>query len=276
MESDRGSEIGSHYGRGRVLESILDGLRASGKDLARLEPADLAPVDAFHVRGREATIELADRASLGPGMRVLDAGSGLGGSARFLAAQYGCRVSGVDLTREFVEVADRLTAMVRLQDRVDFRVGSVLEVPFADGSFNVVWTEHVQMNIADKRGFYRELARVLAPGGQLLFHDIFQGANRPLHFPVPWAEEPSISFLATPEEVRGFLSEAGFTAVEWADRTRQSLEWVLASVERGRQAGPSPLGPHLLMGETAKTKLGNAIRNLQEERMVVAQAVAGR
>ena len=76
--------------------------------------------------------------------------------------------------------------------------------------------------------------------------------------------------------MRGFLSEAGFTAVEWAYRTRQSLEWVLASVERGQQVGPSPLGPHLLIGETAKTKLGNAIRNLQEERMVVAQAVAGR
>ncbi len=276
MESDRGPEVSGHYGRGRIHETILDALRAAGKDLARLEPADLAPVDAFHVRGREATVELADRARLGPGTRVLDAGSGLGGSARFLAAEYGCRVSGIDLTPEFVEVAERLTAMVRLQDRVDFRVGSVLKVPFTAGSFDVVWTEHVQMNIADKRGFYRELARVLAPGGKLLFHDIFQGANAPLHFPVPWAEEPSISFLAAPEDVRGFLSEAGFTAVEWADTTRQSLEWVLAAVERGRQAGPSPLGPHLLMGETAKTKLANAIRNLEEERMVVAQAVAGR
>ena len=169
------AHIEQHYGRGRILDLILEGLRATGKDLARLAPADLAPVDEFHIRGREATVELARRASLTPGLRVLDVGCGLGGSARHLAAEHQCQVTGIDLTQEYVDVANALADLVGLRDRVAYRQASALEMPFDDGSFDIIWTEHVQMNIADKHAFYGEIGRVIRPKGLLLFHDIFLG-----------------------------------------------------------------------------------------------------
>jgi MPBQ/MSBQ methyltransferase len=245
-----------------------------GKDLARLAPADLSPVDEFHIRGRDATSELAQRAALKPGLKVLDVGSGLGGSVRFLASEHQCKVTGVDLTEEYVDVANALADLVGLKDLVEFRQASALKLPFADGSFDVVWTEHVQMNIADKRAFYMEMARVLKSGGCLAFHDILKGRGEPLHFPVPWAEEASISFLATPETVRGLLETLGFDIVDWEDKSRQSLQWFTAVVEKLTRSGPPPLGLHLLMGTTAQAKFENNVRNLQEGRIVVVQAVA--
>ena len=266
--------VEQHYGRGRILGSIIAALRETGKDLARLRPEDLAPVDEFHVRGREATVELARRAALKPGSHVLDVGCGLGGSARYLAAEHQCQVTGIDLTQEYVDVANALAGMVGLSDKVACRQASALEMPFDDGTFDVVWTEHVQMNIADKHAFYREIGRVTRPKGTLLFHDIFEGKGGPLHYPVPWAEEPSISFLAAPEEVRTTLENLGFVIHDWVDKSEHSLQWLVTAVEKLKVSGPPPLGTHLLMGDTAREKFGNAIRNLREGRFVVYQARA--
>ncbi len=263
-----------HYGRGALLDCILGALRELGKDLGQLAPSDLAPVDEFHIRGREATVELANRASLRPGLRVLDVGSGLGGSARYLAVEHQCRATGIDLTKEYVDVANTLAELVGLEDAVEFHQGSALEIPFDDGTFDMVWTEHVQMNIADKRAFYAEITRVLAPGGRLLFHDIFQGTGGPPHYPVPWAEDSSISFLAPPERVRAMLEALGLRILDWEDKTRHSLDWFSATVEKIEQSGPPPLGIHLLMGDTARTKLVNIVDNLREVRVVVIQALA--
>jgi MPBQ/MSBQ methyltransferase len=263
-----------HYGRGHILDSIRSALRQSGKDLGRLRPSDLAPVDEFHIRGREATIELAARASLRAGLRVLDVGCGLGGSARYLAAEHGCHVVGIDLTQEYVDTANALAAMVGLEGMVEFRQASAPDIPFEHGSFDVVWTEHVQMNIADKQGFYAEIARVLAPHGRLLFHDIFEGEGGPLWFPVPWAEDASISFLASPNAVRDILAGLGFSIHDWEDKSQRSLDWFAAVVDRLTSTSPPRLGLHLLMGDNAKTKFQNNVRNLRERRFVVLQALA--
>ncbi len=267
-------QVEAHYGRGEVFQAILDALRREGKDPERLAPDDLAPVDAFHIRGREATVELARRAGLSMGRRVLDVGCGLGGAARYLASEYGCRVTGIDLTQEYVDTADALAKRVGLDDRVAFRRESALDMPFDEDSFEVVWTEHVQMNIADKGAFYGEIARVLRPGGYLLFHDIFAGAANRFHFPVPWAEDESLNFLVTPEAVREMLMKLGFSIREWEDVSETSLEWFRATLAALEKSGPPPLGVHLLMGENAKDKFRNQIENLEQGSMVVVQAVA--
>jgi ubiquinone/menaquinone biosynthesis C-methylase UbiE len=268
--------VESHYGHGKILDLVLNALRAAGKDLDRLTPADLAPVDQFHIRGREATVELAGRAALRPGMRVLDVGCGLGGSARYLAAEWKCYVTGIDLTGEYIEAAKALAELTGLAGTTSFLQGSALDLPFAVGSFDIVWTEHVQMNIADKRAFYSEISRVLVPGGRLLFHDIFQGNGGTLYYPVPWAEDSSISFLATPAEVLTLLENLGFRILDWQDKSRQSLAWFAAAALKLNATAPAPLGLHLLMGANTADKFSNNIRNLTEQRFVVIQAVAGK
>jgi ubiquinone/menaquinone biosynthesis C-methylase UbiE len=264
--------VNAHYGRGGLEDRVLTALRAIGRDQERIAPADLAPVDQFHIRGRDATLELARLAALPPGARVLDVGGGLGGPARTLAADFGCRVTVVDLTEEFCRVGALLTARAALADRVEFRHGDALALPVKDGEFDVVWTQHSGMNIADKAGLARELRRALRRGGRLAIHEIFAGPISPVHFPVPWAGEPALSHLETPEAARARLAAAGFTEKAWREVTPEAIAWFR---ERLSQP-PGALGLHLLLGEQAPAMFRNILRNLEEHRIVVAQGVFDR
>jgi len=266
--------IKEHYGRGKILDSILNALSKSGKDLSRLKPTDLAPVDEFHIRGRQATVELANLADLAQGCRVLDVGCGLGGSARYLAGECQCRVTGIDLTQEYVDIANTLSGLVGLGKRADFVQGDALNLPFEDGFFDVVWTEHAQMNIAAKHQFYGEIARVLRPGGQFLFHDICGGKNGVFHYPVPWAEDESINFLISPDELKEILMESDFKIGDWMDKSRESLDWFVETHRKLQKSGAAPLGFHLLMGDKAAEKFENQIKNLRENKFVVLKASA--
>ncbi|TAK41741.1 MAG: methyltransferase domain-containing protein [Betaproteobacteria bacterium] len=263
----------SHYGVGDLGTRILEALRAAGKDIEHLAPGDLAPLDAFHIRGRDASRELAVLAQLDATHRVLDIGSGIGGSARYLAAEYGCHVTGIDLTEEYCRVATLLSERCGLAARTAFRAASALELPYPDASFDLAWTEHVQMNVADKARFYGEIRRVLVPGGKLLFHDVFRGPAGEPYFPVPWAGDASISHLEAPEEVARLLQSLGLRRRHWEDVTAKSLAWFRALLERFATRGRPPLGLHLLMGADASQKFENLVRNLDEARIVVVQAV---
>jgi ubiquinone/menaquinone biosynthesis C-methylase UbiE len=268
--------VEQHYGVGGILESIFEALRSMGKDVDQLTLDDLTPVDHFHIRGRESTAELAHLASLTPGLRILDVGCGLGGTTRYLASQYDCRLTGLDLTREYCEVAEALSQRVGLDSVTDYQHGSALEMPFEDQTFDVAWSEHAQMNIADKSTLYQEISRVLKPGGRLAFHDVLQGAGGPLHYPVPFATAPSICFLIAPDDLRQTLEQIGFRILAWEDKTATSLEWFRAAAERRKSSGPVPLGTHILTGVNAGIKSENNIKNLEEGRVVVFQAVLER
>lgn len=266
--------IDNHYSFGDIMRRIETGLKLAGKDVDTLTVDDLAPIDEFHTRGRESTLEVAALADLKARDRVLDVGCGLGGTARHLAERHKCRVVGIDLTEEYVSVGNKLTELVGLSDRVELRHGSALDIPFEDNSFDVAWTEHVQMNIADKQQFYSEIARVLKPGGHLLFHDIFRGLGDPPFYPVPWAEDESISALATESEARSTMEQAGLAIVQWISKVQESLQFFKNVSAQIEDSGPPPIGIHLLMGDNAKDKLRNYVRNLSEERTSVAMGLA--
>lgn len=264
-------QIARHYGHGEVLRSILDALRAEGKELANLSPEDLAPFDAFHIRGREATIELAAAAGFCPGESLLDLGCGLGGACRFLAREYGMRATGIDLTDEFVQAANALSELVGARD-VECVQGSVTSLPFSDGRFDAVWTEHVQMNVADKPAMASEAFRVLRPGGRMAFHDVFAGTGE-TRFPVPWANEPSLSHLVTADEARALYERSGFRVMLWRDCTAASIAWFDRQFARAQEAGARRFGLPVVMGEGANEKLRNVALNLAEGRIVTVQAV---
>ncbi len=217
--AERWNQVENHYTSHDLGEVILNALRGMGKDVEQLTPDDLAPVDEFHGGQRPATIRLAELLGLTGTERVLDVGSGLGGPSRFLAWRYGVHVSGVDLTAEFVEVARMLTRRTGLDGMVDYRQGDALDLPFADASFDVVWSQNAAMNIADRDRLYREMQRVLKPGGRLALQEVAAGPGGAPHFPVQWAREPSISFLYSAAETRAKLEAAGFRVVTWQDTT---------------------------------------------------------
>lgn len=269
-------DVSQHYTIDGLGTRILDALSAAGKDVNALTVEDLAPIDAFHIRGRAATEELAGWIGLDATRRVLDVGSGIGGTSRYLAATFGCRCTGIDVTPTHCQVAEMLTARVGLSERVTFREASALEMPVPDASFDVAWTEHVQMNIGDKATFYGEIARVLEPGGHLVFHDIFAGTGGEVRFPVPWAEKPSNSHLATPDEVRAHLESAGFLIRRWEDRTDAATRFFREVESRRKTHGPPPVALHVLVGPRARERFSNMIPNLEESRICTVQAVCER
>ena len=266
--------IDKHYGFGGIMEKIEAGLKAIGKDVNSLTVDDLAPIDQFHTRGRASTLEVVGLAKLKSSDLILDVGCGLGGTARFLAEQYKCNVAGIDLTAEYISVGKRLTELVGLSNRVELRQGSALDIPYEDERFDLVWTEHVQMNIADKSRFYSEIARVLKPGGPLLFHDIFRGSGDAPFYPAPWAEDESISALVTETEARRVMEQVGLEIDQWIGKVRESIEFFSEVSARIEADGPPPIGIHLLMGDNARDKLQNYVRNLSEDRVSVALGMA--
>jgi SAM-dependent methyltransferase len=258
-------DVSLQYRVGGLLDSILAALAAAGKDIDGLDPDDLTPLEEFHALGRRGTAALADAAGLAADEKVLDVGCGIGGPARFLTRRRGCRVTGIDLTPEFVEVARELCARTGVDVRIER--ADALSLPFADASFDVVWTQHVSMNIADKPAFYRELRRVARPGGRLAFFDAVAGDVQPLVFPVPWADVPGRSFLEPQEQVRGLVEAAGFAVESWRDESEAAIESFLSA--------PSPGGSSLaLVVPNLREKAANYLQNLREDRVRVIRCIA--
>jgi SAM-dependent methyltransferase len=273
MASPPNSQIAAHYGRPGLIDAIAAALAAAGTPREGLRPDDLAAIDQFHTRGREATLDLARLAGLTGGEEVLDLGGGLGGPARTLAAMLGCQVTVLDLTPEFCEAGEELTRWVGLSDRVTFRQGDALEPPFPAGRFDVVWTQHSSMNIPDKPRLFSAAHRMLRPGGRLAIHEIAAGPGEPVEFPVPWASRPEVSFLLPEAELRAAIGGAGFHERLWLDLTELSLAWVDGRITA---ASAAPLGLHLLLGENTRAAFGNVRRGLAEQRLRVVEAVFDR
>jgi sarcosine/dimethylglycine N-methyltransferase len=272
------AKVVQHYGESDLRDRLRAALTAAGLDSRPLSAADLAPLDQFHTRGIAATAELAQSAGITKGSRVLDIGSGLGGPARYLAATFDCHVTGIDLSSGFVEAASYLATRAGLADKVTYERARAEVLPYRDQSFDVAWTQHVAMNIADRPSLYREAYRVLRHGGRFAIYDVVAGNGEPLHFPVPWAREPGASYLVTPAAMRSLLEDSGFRVVDWSDRTEAGIAW-FAEQQKARiqaPASPPPLGLHVAMGPDFGGMAANLGRNLREGRAGIVQAVLER
>lgn len=267
-------EISNHYASGELLARLQAKLREDGVDPAHPTFEALAPYDHFHGRGLEATQAMADLLQFSPTFHVLDIGSGLGGPTRYMARNVGCRVSGIDLTAEFCEVARHLTSLLGLSERVSIEQGDALALPFAESSFDGAYSMNVAMNIADKRAFYREIHRVLAPGSRLGLSEVVQGPGGEPDYPTPWARTPSSSFLETLAETRANLAASGFIIESLRDTTEASFEYAARSravVEAGKK--PPHRSISLIHGALAEVITANTGRALRERRTVPVEII---
>jgi ubiquinone/menaquinone biosynthesis C-methylase UbiE len=273
----RAGEVASHYSRGTLLERLNAALAADGVDPARPAIEALAHYDQFHGRGLEATEELASLVAVSKENHLLDVGSGIGGPARYLARRFGCRVTGIDLTAEFCEVARHLTKLLGMQERVRFEEGDAAAMPFEDATFDGAYSMNVSMNSADKAALYREIHRVLKPGGWLILSELARGAGAPMDYPTPWAASAASSFLSTPEETRRGLEKAGFRIEDLRDTRKEVLafgERSRAMVERGGK--PPHRAVQLIHGELAKAAMANTANGIKESRILPIEVLARR
>lgn len=274
--NDTTNTVRQHYGATGLVDRIKTALAAIVPEDRPLTVAQLAPLDQFHVRGIQATAELGAASGVERRTRVLDLGAGLGGPARSLASEYGCAVTGVDLSPEFVDASNYLTARCGLSDRVTFRVGDALHLPFEAGSFDAVFLQHVAMNIEDRVALYAEVRRVLTPGGRFATYDIVL-RDGDVVYPTPWARDASTSFLRSEADTRAAVEQARFEATLWRDDTQTVREWFQATMSNP-SASPSPSGPGLgvVMGPDFPMMAANLARNIRENRLGVLSAVLTR
>ncbi len=259
------AHIHRYYSPNDLYNKIIDALNRLGKDLSTVTLDDLQPVDEFHIRGDAATKELIELAQFTSDMHILDVGCGIGGSTRRLSDATGCRVTGIDLSNEYIDAAERLTQLLHMQERVKFHACSALELPFEDDSFDGVWSLQMNMNVEDKQAWLNETYRVLKPAGRAVFYEVCAHKNAHLHFPVPWAQDSSMSFLVPPESFREMIAAAGFEIAVWNDKTELAREAFASAKEPAGEPNLPILGVYLLVGNDIQTKAYNLRRNLDEE-----------
>jgi SAM-dependent methyltransferase len=264
--------IKNHYNKAQLFEEIIERLMMQGINPNKISRSDLSGVDEFHVRGAEVSREIAREINLSKA-RVLDVGCGIGGPARMIADEFNCNVTGIDMSHEFILAARQLSELVGLRDKTQFLQGDALELPFEDGSFDVVWTQHVQMNISDKARFYSEIARVLTENGMFIYYDIFRKNSADVDYPVPWANDPSISFLGSILNMETILKNLGFTKVQTSNQTDRAIEFFSGMFERNNKSGPKKPGLDILMGDSTPEKFGNVLKGLKENKIVIQSGV---
>jgi ubiquinone/menaquinone biosynthesis C-methylase UbiE len=266
-------QVAQHYARGSLEQAILDALVRAGKDPAHLVADDLAPVDEFHTGGRQATVEFTTQLGLTPGMRLIDIGSGIGGPARYVAQQYRCHVTGVDLTEDYVRIATSLSRHVGLDGAAEFVQASALALPFAPEAFDGAYMLHVGMNIADKAKLFAEVRRVLKPGAVFGVYDIMRQGDGEIAYPVPWAATPETSFVADPASYRRLLREAGFEVAGERERRQFAIDFFSKIRARVAESGLPPLGLHIVIAEDFQRKMANMVANIEAGRIAPVEII---
>ena len=267
--------VSAHYKHNQMLELIEAGLLKMGKSVDNVTVEDLAPVDEFHIGGRPATEHLMKQLGFNSSDKLLDIGCGLGGASRFIAKTFGNSVTGIDLTDDFVSAGNSLTSWVSLEDSVSLHLGSALDMPFDEASFNGAYMLHVGMNIQAKDKLFMEISRVLKPGSRLGIYDVMRTSQETLAYPVPWASDESFSFLATPAEYSALLESAGFRIESTINRKDFAVKFFRQLKEKTKAGGePPPLGLHLVMQSTAALKVSNMVTNIASDVVSPVEIIA--
>lgn len=264
--------INDQYGQSNLGTKILSILESKGIKKQKLIEEALAPIEELHLRGRSSTIELAQEVGLTEKMNVFDIGCGIGGSARTLVSKFGCNVTGIDICDDFCRAADLINGRLGYTDNIEIRHGNALDMPFNNSSFDAIFIQHVLMNIKNKERLISEIFRLLRPKGRLALNTICKGSVNPVHFPVIWANNPSISYLLPQNDLRQLFGDCGFKEILWRDDTKRVLEEIQTMRSKPHYNKPRPISLDLIIPD-ARRKWKNIVRNLKEGRIKVIQGI---
>ena len=270
-------EVSTHYQHGSLIKVIEEGFNHQGKTPSDISLDDMSVIDEFHIGGRQASEEFLDQLQLQERSLVLDVGCGLGGPARFVASRFGCLVSGIDLTHEYVDTGNILSNWVGLDKKVVLQQGSAMTLPFPDGQFDAAYMMHVGMNIVDKKSLFVEVFKVLKPDGIFGIYDVMQIGSGEMQYPAPWAASKNTSSLASPQDYQTGLKEAGFNILATRERGDFAIEFFENMKRRMAETIADPaLGLHVLMGDDAKTKVANVLQSIKEGSIAPVELIAQR
>lgn len=228
--TDQGRKVSDHWARLAVtFDGAVKSLEAKGISAKSARAEDLHSMDMIHMGGLSATDALAELAGISRGHHVLDVGSGVGGPARRIASKFKASIVGLELSKALYETSKQLTDLVGLTSKVQFVNDSALSLPFDDGAFDVVIMQHVSQQISEKDRLFGELARVVKPDGCIALHEIFAGHGE-VHYPLPWAAEPSMSALETVSACIDRLSRLGFEIGEFIDHSEDGRKFHLSAL----------------------------------------------
>ena len=273
MSNDRA--VSEHYLHGNLLKAIQAAIPRLGKTIDSITIEDLAPVDEFHIGGRQATEHFVGQLNISEQDHILDVGCGLGGASRYVANRYNNHVTGIDLTEEYIETGNALCAWVKLDQHISLHQGSALSMPFQDETFDGAYMMHVGMNIDDKARLFNEIYRVLRPGACFGVYDVMRDKHGELTYPVPWATEKSTSNLAAPEQYKHALENAGFVVSKENNRREFAVDSFKRLAEKAAADGGLPaLGLHTLMQQSAAVKIKNLIENIAAEYIAPVEIIA--
>lgn len=208
-------------------EVVLRQLKYEGICIDNLSEDDLMRFDQFdHVGEIKNTRMLAEIASLKKDMLVLDVGGGMGGSARYLAHKYGCRVYVIDLVPDRCQGGARLTRLANLHTHVAFHAADAHHLPFGDSLFHLVWSQDAFDGIENKDLLLKECGRVLKPNGEFIFTDHLKGPEEAVPDGIYLLPEDTNQL--TFEGYRVLLEKHGFKLLEEVNLT----DWALDSMRR--------------------------------------------
>jgi len=270
--NNRNSLIEDQYKLNGLYEDILERLEKQGVDLNNVGRHNISGVDEFHLRGAEVSKELVTEFDLS-NLRVLDVGCGLGGPCRMLADEFNCNVSGIDMSHEYIRTAKKLSELIPTNGQIEYEQGDALHLPYEDGIFDIVWTQHVQMNIEDKKRFYCEIDRVLKDNGKLIYYDIFRKDAKDISYPVPWANNPSVSFLGSISNMDSILTNLGLSRSRSTDQTLDAIAFLHDVFKKVKTNNSPQIGLNVLMGESTKEKLTNVLKGLEGGRIELQSGI---
>ncbi len=268
-------QVVAHYSRAGLEQAILDALARSGHDdLDHLSPTDLSGADEFHLGWRPATVAFAAALRFPRGAHILDIGAGIGGPARHFAEAHGVRVTGIDLSPDYVEAANALTRRCGLADFVDFEQASALALPFEAATFDGAYTIHAAMNISEKGTLFAEARRVLKPGARFGVYDIMRVGDGEIPYPMPWAATVETSFVETVETYGDLLAAAGFAIDSETDRGDFVRDLGRGMREKAATDGPPPLSLHTVMGPATPERIANVMKTLEARTIAPIEIIA--